>query len=62
MPIIGSKASDDTPVSKKIWAKQMACWIGAQVNLVKKVKTCPQFEVTHRKPQIQNEKKFFNLN
>jgi len=42
----------------------MAHWIGAQGQIysVKKAKTCPHFDVTHREPQIRNEKIFFNLN
>jgi len=30
-----------------------------QVKLVKKAKTCPHYDFTHRKPQTQNKKKFF---
>jgi len=39
----------------------MARWIGAQgqVHLAKKAKTCPHCDVTHREPQIRNEKNFF---
>jgi len=40
----------------------MARWVGAhgQVNLAKKAKTCPQYDVTHSKPQTQNENKYFS--
>jgi len=39
----------------------MARWVGAQgrVNLAKKAKTCPHYDITHIKPQTQNKKKFF---
>jgi len=35
----------------------MACWAGpqGQVKLAKKAKTCPHYDVTHRKTQNQNE-------
>jgi len=41
----------------------MARWVDAHgpANLAKKVKTCPHYDVTHRKPQTQNEKNFLNL-
>jgi len=41
----------------------MAHWVGAQgqVNLAKKAKLRPHYEVTPREPQTQNGK-FFNLN
>jgi len=34
----------------------MAYWVGAQdqVNLVEKVKACPPYDVTHRKPKTKN--------
>jgi len=37
----------------------MVCWdvVQGQVNLTKKTKTCPHYDVTHRKPQFQHEKK-----
>ena len=36
----------------------MACWVGtqSQVKSAKKAKTCPDYDVTHRKPQTQNKK------
>jgi len=39
----------------------MAPWVGAQglVQLAKNAKTSPHYNVTPRKLQIQNEKKFF---
>jgi len=39
----------------------MACWVGAwgQVTSAKKVKTCPQYDVTYRKLQTQNKLFFF---
>jgi len=44
------KESDDSLVSKK---NLMAHWVSAQgqVNLAKKAKTCPHYDITHRKPQ-----------
>jgi len=41
----------------------MAHWFSTQrqVYLVKKVKTCPHCDITHREPQIQNKKSFFSL-
>jgi len=50
-------------VSKKIWAIKMAHWVGAkdQVHVAKKLKTCPNCDVTHREPQTQNEKNIFTL-
>jgi len=40
----------------------MVLWVGAQdqVKLAKKAKTCPH-DVTHRKPQTQNEKTIFSI-
>jgi len=57
-PVKDSKDSDDSLVSKNDWAKKMAGWVGAQgkVNLAKKANTCPIYDVTHTKPQIQTEK------
>ena len=39
----------------------MACWVGAQgqVSSATRVKTCPHYDVTQRKPHMQNEKFFF---
>jgi len=39
----------------------MACFVGAQgqVNLVKNAKSCPHYDITHRKPQTQHHKLFF---
>jgi len=57
---MGSNDLDESLVSKKIELK-MACGAGAQlqVNLVKKAKTRPDFDATHRKPRIENENIFF---
>jgi len=61
--IKGSKDADDHLVSKKNWVKTVAFWIGAQgrVKLVKNAKTSRNCCVTNRKPQTQNEKKFFSF-
>jgi len=42
----------------------MAHWVGAQglVKLAKNAKKSPHYDVTPRKPKIQNENKFFDLN
>ena len=42
----------------------MACWVGAQgqVNLADTAKACPNYDITHRKPQSQNKKKIFDWN
>jgi len=42
----------------------MIHWVGAQgqANLAKKAKTCSHYDITHRKLQSQNKKKFLNLN
>ena len=39
----------------------MAHWVGTQgqVYLAKEAKTCPHCDVTHREPQIRNEKNIF---
>jgi len=60
-PIKDFKDTDYRLVSKKILSQNMVCWIGTQgqVYLAKKAKTCPHCDVTHREPQIRNEKKIF---
>ena len=42
----------------------MAHWVctQGQVNLATKVKTCPDYDVTQRKPDTQNKEFFFSLN
>jgi len=41
----------------------MAHWVGTQgqVYLAKEAKTCPHCDVTHREPQIRNEKKYLSI-
>jgi len=60
-PIKDSKDTDYSPFSKKSWAKKMAFWVSTQgqIYLAKKAKTCTHCDVTHREPQIWNEKLFF---
>jgi len=60
-PIKGSKDLNHSLVSKKNFSQKTARWVGAQrqVNLAKKAKTWPHYDVTHRKPQTQNDKKTF---
>jgi len=60
-PIKGSKDSDYSLVCKKILSQKMAHWVGTQgqVYLAKEAKTCPHCDVTHREPQIRNEKNIF---
>jgi len=45
---MGSEEYDDNLVSKKKFAKKFDHWISAQgqVNLAKKAKTCPRYDVT----------------
>jgi len=61
--IKGSKDADFDLVSKTTLSQKMAHWIGAQgqVKLSKNVKTSPHYDITPRKPQIQNEKKLFSI-
>jgi len=62
MPIMVCKVSDDGLVSKKKFNPTMACWVGAQVNLLKKVNTCLHDDITGRKPQHKTKKISFQLN
>jgi len=41
----------------------MARWVGTQgqVNSATKMKTCPHYDITQRKPQTQNEKNYFSV-
>jgi len=41
----------------------MGQWIGAQgqVQVAKNLKTCPHCDVTSRKPQTENKKRFFSM-
>jgi len=38
----------------------MACWVGAQiqVKLTKKAKTCPHYDITHKKNKPKTKKNF----
>jgi len=44
-------------------SQKTARWVGDQgeVKVVKKAKTCPQYDVNLRKPQNQNETKFCSI-
>jgi len=56
----GSKDSNNSLDSKKPLVKKMAYWVVAQgqVKSAKKAKTCPHYDVTHRKTQM---KKIFSI-
>ena len=63
-PIKPSKDSDDNLVSKKNLEPKNGSfvWRPGPGNISQKVaETCPHYEVTHREPQTQNEKNFFQF-
>ena len=41
----------------------MACWLRAQirVNSATRVKTCPHYDITQRKPHTQSKNFFFSI-
>jgi len=63
-PIKGSKDSDHNLVSKKILSQKNGSlgWGPGPGKFGQKTKTCPPYDVTHRKPKSQTKNLILNQN